>query len=276
MIPGMPGKRRACGLVLAVACLASGCEDKDPVILRLDGGEVRRSEFTRYLAGIESRGEAPIEPAARAGLLDSFLEDRALVLEARAQGLVGKGATADDERNAVARLLASEVKPEPPSEAEIRAYYGEHEAELARPERVELRQILVATLNEARDVKRRLAKDPKAFDAIARGQSKAPEAERGGAMGVFERGQLPAELEAAAFSLPVGGTSEPIESPLGYHVIRVDSRQAASTPSFEESRDEIRDRLERARRNAAERAYVAGIMARSKVNHAAALRSPHP
>jgi len=93
-------------------------------------------------------------------------------------------------------------------------------------------------------------------------------------MGVFERGQLPAELEPVAFSLPVGGTSEPIESPLGYHVLRVDSRQAASTPSFEESRDEIRDRLARQRRAVAERAYVAGIMARSKVNHAAALRTP--
>jgi hypothetical protein len=271
----MPLTRPTAALVLAAACaLLAGCEDKDPVILKLEGGLVRRSDFTRYLAGIEARGEAPLEPAARAGLLDSFLEDRALVIEARAHGLVKPGASADQERQAVARLLAGEVHPEPPSEAEIRAYYGQHEAELARPERVELRQILVATLNEARDVKRRLAKNPKAFDAIARSQSKAPEAEAGGEMGSFERGQLPAELEGPAFTLSVGGTSDPIQSPLGYHVIRVDSRQAASTPSFEESRDEIRDRLMRARRTAAERAYVAGIMARSKVNHAAALRTP--
>ena len=45
---------------------------------------------------------------------------------------------------AVARLLAAEVKPSPPTEAEIRAYYGQHENELVRPERVALRQILVA------------------------------------------------------------------------------------------------------------------------------------
>ena len=268
--------RRARGLALAATCVLAGCEAKDPVILRLEGSEVRRSEFTRYLAGVEARGEAPLEPAARAGLLDSFLEERALVIEATAQRLLAPGAPPEDERRAVARLLAAEVKPDPPGEAEIRHYYGQHEQELARPERVQLRQILVGTLNEARDVKRRLARDPKAFDTVARGQSKGPEAEKGGEMGVFERGQLPAELEAAAFSLPVGGTSEPIESPLGYHVLRVDSRQAASTPSFEESRDEIRDRLARLRRAAAERAYVAGIMARSKVNHAAALRTPDP
>ena len=277
MMRSMRIRRSALGLVLATAAgLMAGCEGRDPVILKLEGTEVRRSEFTKYLASVEARGEAPLEEAARAGLLDSFLEDRALVIEASAHGLVAPGAPADEERRAVARLLAAEVKPPAPTEAEIRAYYGQHENELGRPERVALRQILVATLNEARDVKRKLAQDPKAFDGLARSLSKGPEAEAGGFMGVFERGQLPAELEPPAFSLPEGGTSEPVESPLGYHVLRVDSRQAATTPSFEEASAEIRDRLARERRAAAERAYVAGVMARSKVNHAAALRNPRP
>jgi len=277
MMRSMQRRRSAQWLVLATAALLlAGCEGRDPVILKLEGTEVRRSEFTKYLASVEARGEAPLEPAARAGLLESFLEDRALVIEASAHGLVAPGAAADEERRAVARLLAAEVKPSPPTEAEIRAYYGRHENELVRPERVALRQILVATLNEARDVKRKLAQDPKAFDKLARSISKGPEAEAGGFMGVFERGQLPDELEPPAFSLPEGGTSEPVESALGYHVLRVDSRQAATTPSFEEASAEIRDRLARERRAAAERAYVAGVMARSKVNHAAALRNPRP
>jgi peptidyl-prolyl cis-trans isomerase C len=139
---------------------------------------------------------------------------------------------------------------------------------------VSLRQVLVATLNEARDVKRRLARDPKSFDSIARSQSKGPEAEAGGFMGVFEPGQLPPELEAVAFALGEGGTSDPVESPLGYHVLRVDSRQDARAPSFEEARAAIQEELERKRRGEAERAFVAGVMARAKVNHAAALRTP--
>ena len=113
------------------------------------------------------------------------------------------------------------------------------------PETVTLRQILVGTLNEARDVKRRLARDPKAFDAIARSQSKGEEAAAGGYMGPFERGQLPAELEAAAFALPEGATSEPVETALGYHVLRVESRQQARAPTLEEARERIRDRLAR-------------------------------
>jgi parvulin-like peptidyl-prolyl isomerase len=69
------------------------------------------------------------------------------------------------------------------------------------PESVTLRQILVATLNEARDVKRRLGRDAREFDTLARSLSKGPEAAMGGYIGSFERGQLPAELEAAAFAL---------------------------------------------------------------------------
>jgi peptidyl-prolyl cis-trans isomerase C len=277
MMAGMP--RRAWPgpllLVLAVAACAPR-ESPDPVILELDGVEVHRSAFLAYLHAIETRGEAALEPQARAGLLDAYLEERALVIEARAHKLVPEGASPEDEARAVARLLASQVDTPAVSEAQIREYYGQHEKELAQPVRVGLSQILVGTLNEARDVKRRLARNDRAFDAIARKQSKGPEAEQGGYMGVFEPGQLPPELEAAAFSLSPGRTSNPIQSPLGYHVLRVDSRQDARVPSFEEARQEIQQRLARERRREAERAYVAGLLARSKVNHAAALRTPAP
>ena len=52
-------------------------------------------------------------------------------------------------------------------------------------------------------------------------------------MGTFARGQLPAELEAAAFALPAGGTSDIVATSLGYHVLRVEARQEAraSDPS---------------------------------------------
>src|SRR5206468_2067988 len=90
--------------------------------------------------------------------------------------------------------------------------------EMAVPETVTLRQILVPTLNEAREVRRRLGRTPKDFESIARQASKAPEAANGGLMGTFARGQLPAELEAAAFALPAGGTSDIVETSLGYHV----------------------------------------------------------
>lgn len=267
---------RALAAVLAASALAAAaCEAKDPVILELDGEAVRRSAFEQHLSGV-TRGLGPVDPEARSGLLEAFLEERALVIEARRRGHLPAGAPAADEPRAVARLLAGAVPPVEVGEDEIAAFYRTHAAELAVPETVTLRQIVVATHNEARDVRRRLARDPKAFDAIARSQSKGEEAGAGGYMGPFGHGQLPPELEAAAFALPEGATSEPVETALGYHVLRVESRQQARSPTLEETRERIRARLAREKREEAERAFVAQVLARAKVNHEAALRPTPP
>jgi peptidyl-prolyl cis-trans isomerase C len=262
--------------LLANAVLAVACAGRDPVILQLEGERVRRSDFERYVAEVQARTGAtsgPLDEAVRRGLLDAFLEERALAIEARRRGLLPKGASAGEEPAAVTKLLATAIPPPTVTDAEIEAWHAAHPKELLVPERITLRQVLVSTINEARDVRRRLAKarDPRTFDTIARAQSKGPEASVGGFMGTFERGQLPPELEAPAFALPEGATSQPVETPLGYHVLKVESRQPAREIPFDEARERIRDRLVREKRVSAERVFVAEVMARARVNHEAAL-----
>jgi parvulin-like peptidyl-prolyl isomerase len=125
------------------------------------------------------------------------------------------------------------------------------------------RQILVETLNEARDLKRRLYRDSRSFETLAGTRSKGPEAAVGGYMGTFERGQLPEALEEVAFRLTPGRTSQPVQTSLGYHVLRVDSRQPARELPLEEARGWIRERLTRERADAAARAFVAGLLSRA-------------
>lgn len=274
--PPMPPRPVLFAAALAAGLGLAACEAKDPVILRLNGESILRSDFERHVAVVETRAQGLLDPSARQGLLEAFLEERALVIEARRRGHLAAGAGAPEEPRAVARLLAEAIHVPEPTEDEIAAHYRAHAADLVVPETVTLRQILVGTLNEARDVKRRLARDPKLFEAIARSQSKGLEAGAGGYMGPFERGQLPPELEAAAFALSVGVAGEPVETSLGYHVLWVESRQEAREPSLEEARERIRERLARAKRAEAERAFVAEILARAKVNHEAALRPSPP
>ena len=90
-------------------------------------------------------------------------------------------------------------------------------------------------------------------------------------MGTFSRSQLPAELEAAAFSVPVGGMSDVIRSSLGYHVLRVDARVEARTASREESEGRIRGLLLREASDRKTREFVSELLARAKVNHEAAV-----
>jgi hypothetical protein len=267
---------RLLALVVAAGLLGS-CEDPDPVIVTLEDQQVRRSDFERHLAAVEARGLGPLAPEARQGLLDTFLEEQVLLMEARRRGLLAPDAPPEEAPRAVARLLAEAIAPVAVPEAEIEAYFEAHTEEFHVPETVTVRQILVDTLNEARDLKRRLYRDSRSFETLAGTRSKGPEAAVGGYLGTFERGQLPEELEEVAFGLAPGRTSQPVQTSLGYHVLRVDSRQPPRELSLEEARGWIRERLTRERADADARVFVAELLSRAKVNHEAASRpSPSP
>jgi peptidyl-prolyl cis-trans isomerase C len=255
-----------------VAC--RGGAPADPVILELGDDVVRRSDFAKHLADVEARGGAPLAPEVRRSLLDSFLEQRVVVLEARARGfLTGPGTPAEEQR-AVQKLLQESIPEIRVGDEEVAAYFRDHPEEFQLAEQLTLRQILVTTLNEARDVRRRLLKEPKSFETLARSVSKSPEAPSGGLMGTFTRGQLPPDLERAAFDLAPGTASEIIESSLGYHILRVEDRQAARSAGLEEAQASIRARLVREKTDRAMRDFVASLLQRAKVNHAAALSLP--
>jgi len=88
-------------------------------------------------------------------------------------------------------------------------------------------------------------------------------------MGTFGRGELPAELEGPAFGLAAGETSDVVHSPLGYHVLRVDERVAASQTGLPQCREAARAELLRRKSDTSVREFVQGLMARAKVNHEA-------
>lgn len=252
----------ACGRVRPLA---------DPVILALDEQEVRRSDFERYVADLEARQGGPLDPGVRDALLDTFLERRVLVLEARARGLLAENAGPEDEQAAVESLLARAAGGRiQVGDDEIERYYAEHVDEFAQPETITLRQIVVPTLNEARDVKRRLQRDPRSFETLAQTTSRGPEAANGGLMGVFARGELPPELEQAAAELDPGETSAIVETALGKHVLRLELREAARQMELAECRPRIRALLSAQKAEREHRALVSGLMARAKVNHEAA------
>jgi parvulin-like peptidyl-prolyl isomerase len=258
-------------LLLFAACQAKTASD--PVILRLKDQEVRRSDFDSYLRDMEKQMGGAIAPDVRTALLTAFLERRLLVLEARAQGLVQAAASPEQEQEAVRQLLKRQAQAQV-DDSEVAEYFAAHRAEYSVPERIVLRQILVATSNEARDVRRRLLKDPKKFETMAQTLSRGPEAPNGGLMGEFSRGQLPSELEAAAFALEAGQTSDVVESSLGFHVLRMESRTPARDPDLEECRPRIRTLLLAQKQERSEREFIASLMARAKVNHEAAQVRP--
>ena len=76
--------------------------------------------------------------------------------------------------------------------------------------------------------------------------------------------------------LNAGATSDPIESPLGYHVLRVDARAPARERSLDECREEIRRTLLRDKSDAAGKELVRTLLGRAKVNHEAVTSRRRP
>ena len=142
-----------------------------------------------------------------------------------------------------------------PTEDEVQQYYDANIAQYTTPGQVRASQILLRTAGqEESDVEARAAE----LVAEARGGANFAELARehsddeataaeGGDLGMFGRGRVVPEVETAAFELEVDGISEPVKSAVGFHVIRVTEKQAATTQPLEEVREAIQNTLKNER-----------------------------
>jgi len=85
---------------------------------------------------------------------------------------------------------------------------------------VKASHILVDTKAEADSLKAKIDNGA-SFEGLAKKYSKCPSGQEGGNLGYFERGQMVKSFEDAAFSLPVGKVSDPVQTQFGWHLIKV-------------------------------------------------------
>ena len=71
--------------------------------------------------------------------------------------------------------------------------------------------------------------------ALAARYSEDPSAADGGRMDWVASGELLPELDQALFGLPVGSLSEPIQTRLGFHLLKVEERRPSSELSVTEA-----------------------------------------
>lgn len=97
-----------------------------------------------------------------------------------------------------------------------------------------------AALKKISELKKQLSADDADFNELAKKNSDDKESfERGGDLGFVLRGWMPPEFEKAAFSLPVGEVSDPVETQFGYHLIRVQEKKAAESITFTKLKDDL-------------------------------------
>jgi parvulin-like peptidyl-prolyl isomerase len=145
---------------------------------------------------------------------------------------------------------------------------------LAKPgERVRARHVLVRVNDErseaqARalmtDLHRQLA-DGADFAALAKRYSEDPNAQDGGVMEWVAQGELMPELDAVLFTLPVGSVSEPIQTRLGFHLLKVEERRTASELSVTEANRAVYQQLYQQKFEAAMKRWLSDLKSRAYI-----------
>jgi peptidyl-prolyl cis-trans isomerase D len=122
------------------------------------------------------------------------------------------------------------------SDAEIRSYYDAHKSELEVPGRavVSVLQIpRVVTAADSAAVRARMAairdeimKGAKFEDVAKRESQDTISGAQGGDLGRGPKGRFVEAFDKAAFALPPGQVSQPVETQFGLHLIKVDEKKA--------------------------------------------------
>ena len=137
---------------------------------------------------------------------------------------------------------------------EVKNYYNDNKDSFMQPEEIRLRSILIkpskerggeaGALQAMRGIMKRL-KEGCGFEGLAKEYSDAPGADESGSMGYVKKGDLMPQIEEIVFNLKEGEITGIIQSPLGYHIFKVDEKKIRRMRELAEVRQDIEEFLYR-------------------------------
>ncbi|MFD1955037.1 peptidylprolyl isomerase [Paenibacillus thailandensis] len=129
------------------------------------------------------------------------------------------------------------------TDQDIEDYYNANKDSFATPEQVRASHILVATKEEAEAIKKQLDEGADFATLAEEKSTDTASAANGGDLGFFGQGDMVESFSKAAFALELNEISEPVQSDFGYHIIKKTDYKAATNPTLEEKKEEIRNLL---------------------------------
>ena len=220
------------------------------------------------------RWNRPPTPVERQGLIDQYIRETVLYREALAMGL-------DKDDTIVRRRLAQKleflsqdlIRPSPPSEEELRAYFEAHSERYRPPDLITMTHIFLdpdkrgdRTLEDAAAVKVELEaleqppQDGRDFGDPFMLQSYYPERSQDELAKLFGD-----EFAQSVFALEPERWHGPVLSGYGVHLVYLHQRQDAPAPTFSGIEDRVRQDWEEEKRRDLNEQFVAGLLDRYTV-----------
>jgi len=249
-------------LILAawlLSAMTAAAQTSDPIVMKVAGVDVPRSEF-EYSYN-KNNTDGVIDKKTVKEYVDLFVNYKLKVQAA----LDARIDTTKAFLTEFAQYRDQQVRPTFVTDddmlQEAHVVYDETVKNIGPDGLVNASHILIrtpqkATEEQLQEAKRRIdsvytaLKNGADFEELAKKVSQDPgSAQRGGVLGFFSRNQTVKEFEDAAFALQPGEMSAPVQSPYGWHIIRVTERKQFE--DFDFHRENILKYLEqRGARNA--------------------------
>ncbi|MCZ2328433.1 peptidylprolyl isomerase [Bartonella sp. F02] len=221
------------------------------VMAVIDGKSITAGQLDELALEINPNLARLPDAQRRITVLKAYVDVRALV-KAALEKNIDKTEVFDKRMtimrdNVLQQLYFKEAVVDKITDTDLKTLYEKEIAAFPKEDEIKARHILVKTKAEAEAIIKRLSKGEK-FEEIAKKDSTDGSAAVGGDLGYFIRGQMVKPFEDAAFDLKVGAyTKKPVESPFGWHVIKVEDRRVKQPPTFEDVKEVLRTQLIRER-----------------------------
>jgi peptidyl-prolyl cis-trans isomerase C len=176
------------------------------------------------------------------------------------------------------KLVDTEIKPTVAvTDADVTDFYVKNPDKFQEPEAVRASHILLRTPDPTDEAQKKKAKAEATavlaelkkggdFATLAKQHSQdAGSAANGGDMGFVPRGQTPPVFEQAVFALKPGQLSGVVESPFGYHIMKVSTHRDARTVPLQEVKPQVQEFLTQQQMQQKTEAYVTKLKAKAKV-----------
>lgn len=187
-----------------------------------------------------------------------------------------------EKQYVVARVQQQEIMPRVQlTDEESKEYYRTHTKEFEKPASITIRDIFISVptttqggqpvMNVAADdeVAKKIA-DVRAralkgedFAALVAEVSESPSKANGGLIGPINVSELAPQVRTLIDKLKQGEVSEPIRTPNGYQLIKLETRLEAAPEPFDAVRDQIADKVGSTRMEGEQKKYIEKLRAQA-------------
>jgi len=213
------------------------------VVAKINGIEIKEGDLALAEEDIGQQ-LASMPPESKRDYLITYVGDMILLTQAAEAKKLDQSEKFDQymefarKKLLMGKLLDTEGKAAVTDTA-LRKVYDDAVKQVKPEQEVHARHILVETEDEAKAVRAELQKGAD-FAQLAKQKSKdTSTAGEGGDVGYFTKEQMIPEFTEAAFKLEKGQLSDPVKSPIGWHIIKIEEKRTKPTPKFEEARPQI-------------------------------------